>query len=81
MAYPDTPSMLRPLIKAPMVFILGLSGCMVGISMTSIKFASEIIAAGLFSEDPGLVVTFFAIVTFNSIFLLFSVNVSMKYYD
>jgi len=64
-----------------MVLILGVSGLMVGISMTCLKFSGEIIADGSFSESYMLVIMFFAICGVDSLFLLFSVNLSMKYYD
>ena len=78
---PNFPGCLRAMVKAPMVAILGLSGLMVGISMTCIKFAGELIANGSFADDPVLIIIFFAIAIFNSIFLIFSVNLCMKYYD
>lgn len=73
--------MLKPLIKAPMVAILGISGLQVGITMTSVKFAGEIIADGSFSDSPILVIAFFCIAGLDTLFLIFSVNLSMKYYD
>jgi len=64
-----------------MVFILGISGLLVGLTMTSVKFAGEIIADGSLEEDPALVIVFFCIAGLDSFFLIFSVNLCMKYYD
>ena len=75
------PRLLHSLIKAPMIFILGLSGLLVGLTLTCTKFAGEIVANDSLSDEPGLVVLFLAIAGFDSLFLLFSVNLCMKYYD
>ena len=64
-----------------MVLILGISGLMVGITMTCLKFSGEIIADGSFSDDPAIVLFFLFIVGFDSLFLVFSINLCMKYYD
>lgn len=49
--------------------------------MTCVKFAGELTASGDFSDEPALIIAFFTIATFDSLFLIFSVNLSMKYYD
>ena len=54
---------------------------MVGMTMTSIKFIGELTTAGSFTDEPFLIILFASVITFDSLFLLFSVNLSMKYYD
>ena len=78
---PDLSSWTKAFIKAPMVFLLGFSGVLVGISLSSVKFSGEIIAAGEFTENAGTVIIMWMIAVFNSLFLVVSVNLSMKYYD
>ena len=73
--------MLKPMIKAPMVLILGFAGVCVGLSVTSQKFILELLAAGNFMDDILLILFFGSLVVINSIIVFFSVNISMKYYD
>ena len=78
---PNFPKLLKTFIKAPMVVILAISGLMVGITMTCVKFSGELVADGSFEDDPVLIVVFVSIAIFDSLFLIFSVNLCMKYYD
>ena len=64
-----------------MIFITSLSGLLVGVSVTASKFAAELIANGGYQSDPLLIFFFITIAVGNSLFLVFSVNLCMKYYD
>ena len=75
------PKMLKPMIKAPMVLILGFAGVCSGMSVTSIKFILELFAAGNFMDDLSLIFFFGCIVVINSTITFSSVNICMKYYD
>ena len=73
--------MLRSLIKVPMVMLMGFSGLVVGLSLTCVKFVGEIVANVGFSEEPLLIIVFLGIAALDSLFLLYSVNLAMKFYD
>ena len=78
---PYTAVYIRPITNLPMILIMGVCGIQSGISSTSAKFLGELLENGGFTQAPLLSTSFMLIAISSAIFLIYALNLTMKYYD
>ena len=78
---PYTAHSIKPVVKLPMILVMGVCGIMSGITATFFKFLGELIESQGFTDYPMLTISLFVTALFGAWVLFYTINWAMRYYE